>query len=122
MTSRNIVFAVFPGFQILDLTGPHARPGCSRGGGRVAHWSRCGGPAERYPEATVHADLIFVRDGEISTSAGVTAGMDLALAMVEDDHGPEVSGTIARRPVWTRWRATAASAPSRPCTAASNGP
>ena len=34
----------------------------------VTHWSRCGGLAERYPEATVHADRIFVRDGEIWTS------------------------------------------------------
>jgi transcriptional regulator GlxA family with amidase domain len=189
VTSRNIVFAVFPGFQILDLTGPHevftqagrltggvvittvaAAPGpvpasgglaisptltideaagpvdtlIAVGGGGVdaacedrrfvdwfartsrtarrtasvcsgafllgaaglldgrrvvTHWSRCGGLAERYPEATVHADPIFVRDGGVWTSAGVTAGMDLALAVVEDDHGPEVSRTIARQMV-----------------------
>jgi transcriptional regulator GlxA family with amidase domain len=187
VTSRNIVFAVYPGFQILDLTGPHevftqagrltgetvittvaAAPGPvpSSGGlaitptltideaagpvdtliavggcgveaacadrrlvawfaqaartarrtasvcsgafllgaaglldGRrvVTHWSRCDELAARYPEATVQPDAIFVRDGATWTSAGITAGMDLALAMVEDDHGPEVARTIARR-------------------------
>jgi transcriptional regulator GlxA family with amidase domain len=187
VTSRNIVFAVYPGFQILDLTGPHevftqagrltgetvittvaAAPGpvpSSGGlaitptltideaagpvdtliavGGRgveaacadhrlvawfaqaartarrtasvcsgafllgaaglldgrraVTHWSRCEELAARYPEATVLPDPIFVRDGATWTSAGVTAGMDLALAMVEDDHGPEVARSIARR-------------------------
>ncbi|MDX6355177.1 MAG: hypothetical protein QOF98_2080 [Streptomyces sp.] len=190
VTSRRIVFAVFPGFQILDLTGPHevftqargllgdavatsietvaAAPGpvassgglsvsptlttaaaggpvdtlVAVGGGgihracedtafvdwfartsrrarrtasvcsgafllgaaglldgrRVAtHWGRCDELAERYPGVTVEPDRIFVRDGSVWTSAGVTAGMDLALAMVEDDHGPEVSRTIARQ-------------------------
>lgn len=187
MTSRRVVFAVFPGFQILDLTGPHEvftkagriaggvavetvavahGPVPSSGGltvtptmtvdevtgpvdtlvavggegidracadrrlvgwfartargarrtasvcsgtfllgaagllaGRrvVTHWRRCGELAERHPEAVVCPDPIFVRDGDLWTSAGVTAGMDLALAMVEDDHGPEVSRAIARQ-------------------------
>ncbi|MEW2548437.1 GlxA family transcriptional regulator [Streptomyces sp. NPDC047002] len=187
MSNRRIVFAVFPGFQILDLTGPHevftqagrltggvvletvaAAPGpvVSSGGlavsptlttgedtgpvdtliavggrgidracedrafvdwfarsarharrtasvcsgafllgaaglldGRRAatHWDHCARLAERYPRVTVDPDSIFVRDGDVWTSAGVTAGMDLALAMTEDDHGPEVSRAIARR-------------------------
>ncbi|MFF2078699.1 GlxA family transcriptional regulator [Kitasatospora sp. NPDC058162] len=196
MSSPRIVFAVFPGFQILDLTGPHevftqagrltggitidtvaAAPGpvpasggiavsptltidelddhnatdgagapvdtliavggtgvhraCedrrfvdwfARTAGRarrtasvcsgafllgaaglldgrraVTHWSRCAQLAERYPLATVDPDPIFVRDGELWTSAGITAGMDLALAMTEADHGPEVSRAIARQ-------------------------
>ncbi|WP_235032532.1 GlxA family transcriptional regulator [Actinacidiphila yanglinensis] len=201
MTSRRIVFAVYPGFQILDLTGPHevftnagrlaavagagtetgagtgaaptvievvaAGPGPieSSGGlavaptltvaqaagpvdtlvavggpgvqracrdrefvdwfaataaaarrtasvcsgafllaeaglldGRrvVTHWSVCALLAERYPAVTVDPDPIFVRDGDVWTSAGVTAGIDLALAMVEADHGPEMARTIAR--------------------------
>jgi transcriptional regulator GlxA family with amidase domain len=45
----------------------------------------------------VDADPIFIRDGEIYTSAGVTAGMDLALALVEEDHGREVALQIARQ-------------------------
>ena len=187
MSSRRIVFAVFPDFQILDLTGPHevftqaarltggvvletvaAAPGpvpssgglavsptltidevagpvdtliavggrgihraCEDGrfvdwfartahrarrtasvcGGAfllgaaglldgrraVTHWSRCDQLAEQYPQVTVDPDPIFVRDGEVWTSAGITAGMDLALAMIEDDHGPEISRAIARQ-------------------------
>ncbi|MFI9361397.1 GlxA family transcriptional regulator [Kitasatospora sp. NPDC053057] len=190
MSSPRIVFAVFPDFQILDLTGPHevftqageltggvvidtvaavpgpvpasgglavsptlttdefdracapvdtliavggegVHPACEDGpfvdwfartarrarrtasvcsgafllgaagllDGRraVTHWARCAQLAERYPRVTVDPDPIFVRDGELWTSAGITAGMDLALAMTEADHGPEVSRRIARR-------------------------
>lgn len=63
----------------------------------VTHWGRCADLAARYPEVTVDPDPIFVRDGSIWTSAGVTAGLDMALAMVEEDHGAEVSRTIARQ-------------------------
>ena len=68
-------------------------------GGRRAttHWQRCASFAERYPDITVETDPIFVRDGNVWTSAGVTAGMDLALALVEEDAGPEVALAIARR-------------------------
>jgi transcriptional regulator GlxA family with amidase domain len=45
---------------------------------------------------TVDADPIFIRDGRVWTSAGVTAGMDLALALVEDDQGREVAHAVAR--------------------------
>ncbi|MEU8888057.1 GlxA family transcriptional regulator [Streptomyces sp. NPDC048442] len=189
MSIRRIVFAVFPDFQILDLTGPHevftqagrltggivvdtvaAAPGpvpssgglavsptltidedagavdtlVAVGGGgihracedgrfvdwfartsrrarrtasvcsgafllgaaglldgrrAVTHWSRCDQLAERYPQVRVDPDPIFVRDGEVWTSAGITAGMDLALAMTEADHGPEISRAIARQMV-----------------------
>jgi transcriptional regulator GlxA family with amidase domain len=50
----------------------------------------------RYPAITVDADSIFLRDGNIWTSAGVTAGIDLALAIVEDDFGREVALDVAR--------------------------
>lgn len=65
----------------------------------VTHWSRCDQLAERYPQVTVDPAPIFVRDGDVWTSAGITAGMDLALAMTEDDHGPEISRAIARQMV-----------------------
>src|SRR5262249_50709071 len=48
----------------------------------ATHWSRCGQLAARYPRVTVEPDPIFVRDGAVWTSAGVTAGIDLALALV----------------------------------------
>jgi transcriptional regulator GlxA family with amidase domain len=62
----------------------------------TTHWSRCDFFAERYPQVRVEADQIYVRDGNRWTSAGVTAGIDLALALVEDDHGIEIAQTIAR--------------------------
>ncbi len=50
----------------------------------------------RHPEIEVEPDSIYVRDGDVWTSAGVTAGMDLALALVEDDLGPEAALEVAR--------------------------
>jgi transcriptional regulator GlxA family with amidase domain len=62
----------------------------------TAHWA-CGRTlSERYPSVRLEPDRIFVRDGNVLTSAGVTAGMDLALALVEEDHGPEVARIVAR--------------------------
>jgi transcriptional regulator GlxA family with amidase domain len=62
----------------------------------TAHWA-CGRTlSERYPSVRLEPDRIFVRDGAVLTSAGVTAGMDLALALVEEDHGPEVARIVAR--------------------------
>ena len=63
----------------------------------TTHWAWCGLLAERYPKVTVAADPIFVRDGKIYTSAGVTAGMDLALALVEEDHGRALALEVARQ-------------------------
>jgi transcriptional regulator GlxA family with amidase domain len=62
----------------------------------TTHWSACEELARRYPEVEVDPNPIFVRDGNLWTSAGVTAGMDLALAMVEEDLGHEVSLQVAR--------------------------
>ena len=66
--------------------------------GRCAttHWNACAQLASRYPKIAVDPDPIFVRDGRVWTSAGVTAGMDLALALVEEDHGREVALAVAR--------------------------
>jgi transcriptional regulator GlxA family with amidase domain len=62
----------------------------------TTHWAGCAELANRYPEVKVEPDRIFVRDGNLVTSAGVTAGIDLALALVEEDHGTEVARTVAR--------------------------
>jgi transcriptional regulator GlxA family with amidase domain len=62
----------------------------------TTHWGACARMAERYPRVTVDPDPIFIRQGSIYTSAGVTAGMDLALALVEEDHGARLARQVAR--------------------------
>jgi transcriptional regulator GlxA family with amidase domain len=62
----------------------------------VTHWAYCEALAEAFPGAEVDADPIYIRDGDVYTSAGVTAGIDLALALIEDDHGPELALEVAR--------------------------
>jgi transcriptional regulator GlxA family with amidase domain len=63
----------------------------------TTHWGWCDVLAEAFPTVTVEPDRIFVRDGNVWTSAGVTAGIDLALAMVEEDLGRDVALAVARR-------------------------
>jgi transcriptional regulator GlxA family with amidase domain len=62
----------------------------------TTHWRDCEVLAARYPRLCVEADPIFVRDGETWTSAGVTAGIDLTLALVEEDLGRRVALDVAR--------------------------
>jgi transcriptional regulator GlxA family with amidase domain len=73
-----------------------ARAGLLDGRRATTHWSMCDMLATRFPTVDVETDRIYVRDGEVWTSAGVTAGMDLALALVEHDHGCELALTAAR--------------------------
>jgi len=73
-----------------------ARAGLLDGRRATTHWASCGDLAGRYPAVTVEPDPIFVRDGKVATSAGVTAGMDLALALVEEDLGRDVALEAAR--------------------------
>lgn len=62
----------------------------------TTHWRHARTLARRYPRVRVEPDVIHVRDGRCITSAGVTAGIDLALSLVEDDHGADVTREIAR--------------------------
>ncbi|MFE7577419.1 GlxA family transcriptional regulator [Streptomyces sp. NPDC057521] len=62
----------------------------------TTHWNVCEKLAREHPAVEVDPEPIFVRDGRIATSAGVTAGIDLALALVEEDHGRDVALTVAR--------------------------
>jgi transcriptional regulator GlxA family with amidase domain len=62
----------------------------------TTHWSFCGDLGQRFAEVRVEPDPVFVRDGDVWTSAGITAGIDLALALVEEDLGPEVALAVAR--------------------------
>jgi transcriptional regulator GlxA family with amidase domain len=92
----------------------HTAPGCRRvatvcsgtfiaaaagllDGRRVTtHWARAQELSEAHPRLTVDADPIYIRDGKVWSSAGVTAGMDLSLALVEDDLGVDVAQIVAR--------------------------
>jgi transcriptional regulator GlxA family with amidase domain len=74
-----------------------AEAGVLAGRRATTHWESCDALARRHPDVEVDPDPIFVRDGNVLTSAGVTAGMDLALALVEDDHGPERALAVARQ-------------------------
>lgn len=62
----------------------------------TTHWAACRELARRHPAVHVEDDPIYVRDGHVATSAGVTAGIDLALALVEEDLGAEVALDVAR--------------------------
>ncbi|HUK43191.1 MAG TPA: DJ-1/PfpI family protein [Candidatus Bathyarchaeia archaeon] len=65
----------------------------------TTHWQLADKLAERYPRIHVDGDRIYTQDGNVWTSAGVSTGVDLALAMVEEDHGHELALEIARRMV-----------------------
>jgi transcriptional regulator GlxA family with amidase domain len=73
-----------------------ASAGLLEGRRAVTHWSFCAELARRFPGVRVEPDPIFVRDGPIWTSARVTAGIDLALALVEEDLGRSLALAIAR--------------------------
>jgi transcriptional regulator GlxA family with amidase domain len=62
----------------------------------TTHWDACDLLADRYPSIEVEPDQIYVRDGDVWTSAGVTAGIDLFLALVDADHGAELAHLVAR--------------------------
>ena len=64
-----------------------AGAGLLDGRSATTHWAFCGALARRHPQVQVEPDRIFVRDGNVMTSAGSTAGMDLTLALIEADHG-----------------------------------
>lgn len=73
-----------------------AQAGLLNGRRATTHWAWCAELARLYPQVLVDDDPIFIRDGNIYTSAGVTAGMDLALALVEEDYGRDVAMHMAR--------------------------
>lgn len=62
----------------------------------TTHWAHCQELARTYPEIEVVPDSLFVEDGPYITGAGISAGVDLGLAMVESDYGPDVARRVAR--------------------------
>lgn len=73
-----------------------AEAGLLDGRRAATHWKACDELAKAHPAVTVERDAIFVRDGNVWTSAGITSGIDLALALVEEDHGRALALAIAR--------------------------
>ncbi|MBW6422792.1 GlxA family transcriptional regulator [Rhizobium sp. XQZ8] len=74
-----------------------AEAGVLAGRRATTHWAYARDLQARYPTVKVEEDRIFIIDGPVWTSAGMTAGIDLALAMVEKDHGTEVARIAARK-------------------------
>jgi transcriptional regulator GlxA family with amidase domain len=74
-----------------------AEAGVLDGRRATTHWNSAQELQARFPKVKVDADRIFIVDGSVWTSAGMTAGIDLALAMVEEDLGAEVARAVARR-------------------------
>ena len=74
-----------------------AEAGLLDGRRATTHWSRSDHFARRYPQVRLQPDRIFVREGDVWTSAGITAGIDLALALIEDDLGAEVARRAAQQ-------------------------
>lgn len=82
-----------------------AEAGLLDGRRATTHWASTDHFSRRYPKVKVDAERIFIRDGHIWTSAGISAGIDLALALIEDDLGPEVARRTARQLVVHQRRA-----------------
>ena len=73
-----------------------AQAGLLDGRRATTHWHDVRLFARAFPDITVEPDAIFIRDGDVFTSAGVSSGIDLALALVEMDHGIELVRSVAR--------------------------
>ena len=73
-----------------------AQAGLLDGRRATTHWATFDQFANRYPAVSLDTDALFDRDGNVITSAGVTAGIDLALSLVEDDHGVDTAHIVAR--------------------------
>ena len=73
-----------------------AEAGLLNGRHATTHWRAARQLQQRYPNVNVEADRIFIADGAVWSSAGVTAGIDLALALIEADHGSETARQVAR--------------------------
>lgn len=63
----------------------------------TTHWSAVAALGQRYPKAAVLDTVLYVHDGQVTTSAGIAAGIDMALSLVEEDQGPLFTAQLARR-------------------------
>src|ERR1700744_6517502 len=74
-----------------------AEAGLLDGRRATTHWMHARELQKAYPKARLEEDRIFINDGPIWTSAGMTAGVDLGLALIENDLGPEIAKSVARK-------------------------
>jgi transcriptional regulator GlxA family with amidase domain len=74
-----------------------AEAGLLDGRKATTHWSSSHDFCRRYPKIDLNADRIFVRDGHVWTSAGITTGIDLAIALIEEDLGPAIAREVAQQ-------------------------
>jgi transcriptional regulator GlxA family with amidase domain len=106
---RNWLLAVTPRVRRVGsvCTGAYvlAESGLLHGRSTTTHWAHGENFARLYPDVALQLDALFVRDGKLFSSAGATAGIDLALSLVDEDHGRELALAIARELVVFRVRA-----------------
>ena len=81
-----------------------AAAGLLDGRGAATHWGAAGELAETYPDVDVDPDVLFVDTGQVLTSAGLAAGIDLCIHVVRQDHGAAVAAALARRMVVAPYR------------------
>lgn len=74
-----------------------ASAGLLDGRSATTHWEGCEQLCRHFPKVSVESDALYVRDGPVWTSAGVTTGIDMALAMIAEDHDGELAGKTAKR-------------------------
>lgn len=74
-----------------------AEAGLLEGRRATTHWAECDALQAAYSTVTVESDAIYVRDGNVWSSAGVTAGIDLSLGLLADDHGQRAAAAVARQ-------------------------
>jgi transcriptional regulator GlxA family with amidase domain len=93
---------VRPGTRLASIcTGVYvlAAAGCLDGRPATTHWADAERFQRLFPQVRVNADVLFIDDGDVLTSAGVAAGIDLCLHMVRRDHGTAIANEVARRTV-----------------------
>jgi transcriptional regulator GlxA family with amidase domain len=98
---------VRPGTRIMSIcTGAFvlANAGLLDGRPATTHWGEAGRFQELFPKVRLDPEVLFVDDGDVLTSAGAAAGVDLCLHVVRRDHGSEVANHAARRCVVPPWR------------------
>jgi transcriptional regulator GlxA family with amidase domain len=89
-TSRRVAAPCIGAFALAEA-------GVLDGRRATTHWGFARELQSRFPKLHVEEDRIYIIDGPVWTSAGMTAGIDLALAMIENDHGPDVARSVARK-------------------------